>query len=157
MAIPKALFPYPDALTSFARAVKNDLFAQSNIMHFTIALADAVPDIEEKNKHILDRISNKSGVYAIWVITPEQAAIKYIGHTDGKTSRPRIRNHFITKHEKTGAQLENVKDAIQAGNRVGLTFVEIEPAELRLYVEVMLIKEILSPDCWNIKSRQKQL
>jgi hypothetical protein len=155
MEVPKALFPYSGALISFVRAVKSDLFAETRIMYFEIAEGAHQIEETELNKNILNSIGGKSGVYAIWVKKETEVSIRYIGHTDGKTSRQRIRNHFITKHDRTGAQLENVKEAIKEKCQVGLTFVEIDPPSLRLYVEMILINENYDHCHWNIKSKKK--
>ncbi|MDN3660370.1 hypothetical protein [Vibrio agarivorans] len=61
--------------------------------------------------------------------------------------RQRIRNHLITKHEKTGSKLQNIKQAVSGGCQVSVSFISIEPESLRNTIEEELIKKY-SPE-WN--------
>lgn len=101
---------------------------------------------------ILDEISGRGGVYCLLTGNrhDDRFVPQYVGHAGGPWIRQRIRNHLVKRHAKTGAQLENVKLALTPRTEIGLSFVEIVPATLRLYVEVWLIDR-MKPD-WNIQS-----
>ncbi len=90
---------------------------------------------------------NKPNLYAIYLKESKQWNLKYIGQSKSCYIRQRMRNHLLKKHERTGAQLENVTKAIEEGYEVGLKTVEIYPEELRHYYEQKLIEE-LKPE-WN--------
>ena len=112
-------------------------------------------NIKEINSEILKSISHKAGVYAIFSrnSSNENWQVKYIGQTTKQFSKQRLTNHLITKHRNTGAKLAKVKLSIASGKQVGFSFLQIEPAELRHFVEEKLIKsqEILE---WNQRSKK---
>lgn len=106
------------------------------------------------NKNLLGHISGKDGVYALYILDGNNNwAIQYVGQTQSKTSRQRIRSHIvwrnkITKSRKiTGSKFDEVQETILSGKRLGFSFVEIHPASLRHYVEETLIKDLQPP--WN--------
>ena len=102
---------------------------------------DLANEMKTLNEELLGSIHNKSGVYGIFTRDNAKSkwSVKYVGHT--KYAKQRIVNHLFNKHEKTGAKLSNVKSTINSGKQIGISFVEIKPAELRRYVEMMIIKK----------------
>lgn len=121
-------------------------------------LIDAILDTVAENRQIIDSVAGSSVVYAIWVRTPStgEPTLRYIGHVVGVGARTRMINHFVRKDPRTGAQLENVRTALAAGYEVGVSFVAIDPPEVRLYVEEMLIQKLVGDDYWNKKSSLKR-
>ena len=100
-----------------------------------------VKSIEEKNEALLNSVSGSANIYAIFELegNNEKPTLKYIGKTTRKLARQRLRNHLITKHAKTGAKLEPVKDLVRRGHTIKIAYLPIEPESLRNYVEEELI------------------
>lgn len=118
--------------------------------------------LKSDNHEFLNSVHNHVGVYGIFTrdTSDTEWEIEYIGHSKGP--KQRIINHLFKKHEKTGAKLAKVKKAIEQGKQVGVSFVGIKPAELRRYVEMMLINDLEPKWCIHgntgsaeIKSSQK--
>jgi hypothetical protein len=97
--------------------------------------------IDAENQSLLDSVSGTANVYAIFTApkNSNEFTLQYIGKTTKKLARQRIRNHLITKHEKTGAKLTKIISHVQAGGAVKLSWVAIEPESLRSYIEEELI------------------
>ncbi len=112
-----------------------------------------VDDMRKNNVNLLNSLQGTSGVYGLFTRDNGHSSweVTYIGHTS--TSKQRITNHLFTKHEKTGAKLANVKSAIGSKKEIGVAFLNIEPEELRTYVEMKLI-DSLRP-VWNLKGKSK--
>lgn len=111
-------------------------------------------EIDELNQELLGHISFKAGVYSLFKLDGQNKwEILYIGQTQSKTARQRIRSHLVWRNKKTksgkitGSQFDEVQKIVMSGKELGFSFVEIEPAPLRHYVEETLIEE-LSP-LWN--------
>ncbi len=107
--------------------------------------------IKTINKQLLKNISRSANVYAIFI--SDKSASKYdlvyIGQTNSKGARTRLTNHLIKKHEKTGAKLNKVTEHIQAGGKLKISWISIEPVSLRHYVEEELIKKHKDTLAWN--------
>ena len=106
--------------------------------------------LDVANKEILDAISGVANLYAIFA-APNGSnlfSLKYIGKTRGKLARQRIRNHLIKKDKKTGAKLKHVKDHIQSGGQIKISWLKIEPESLRNYLEEELIARHAEAE-WN--------
>lgn len=157
------------ALDDLVQRVYNDLSDVVNIRFFVAGRTivtnaagvkeeiDAILDTLADNRQILDSIAGNSVVYAIWArATPtDEPRMRYIGHVVGAGARMRLINHFVRKDPRTGSQLENVRKALAAGYQVGVSFVAIDPPEVRLYVEEKLIQQLKGDGYWNKKSRLK--
>lgn len=110
--------------------------------------------IDEINSEVLDSISKKAGVYAIYTKTSHQEPkLKYIGQTDAKGSRSRIRSHLVWRNKNTdsgkytGSKFDDVASSVTAGFEIQISFCSISPASLRHYVEENLFKYVI--DGWN--------
>ena len=120
-------------------------------------------EIDRLNEILLDNISRKAGVYSLF--TPnekKQWELLYIGQTQSKTARQRIRSHIVWRNKKTesgkftGSQFDEVQKIVMSGKELGFSFVEIYPAPLRHYIEENLIEELSPP--WNKhKTTKKQV
>ncbi len=106
------------------------------------------------NDKLLNSIHKKAGVYGIFTRKSPKSkwVVKYIGHTT--YAKQRIANHLFTKHERTDAKLPEVKSAIKNGQDIGISFVEIKPAELRRYVEMMIIAHLQPDWCRHGRSNE---
>jgi len=120
-------------------------------------------EIDRLNESILDNISRKAGVYSLFKQnSKKQWEWLYIGQTQSKTARQRIRSHIVWRNKKTesgkftGSQLDEVQRVVALGKELGFSFVEIHPAPLRHYIEENLIEELSPP--WNKhKTTKKQV
>jgi len=111
-------------------------------------------EIDTLNKEMLDSVSNRAGIYAIYSLKGNNNwTIQYIGQTQSKTSKQRIRSHIIWRNKKTksgkitGSKFDEVQENILFGQNIGFSFVEIYPEALRHYVEETLIIDLQPP--WN--------
>lgn len=120
-------------------------------------------EIDALNKNLLDNINKKAGIYALFMPKEkDQWELLYIGQTQSKTSKQRIRSHIVWRNKKTksgkftGSQFDEVQEIVMSGKELGFSFVEIHPAPLRHYVEENLIEELSPP--WNKhKTKKKQV
>lgn len=106
--------------------------------------------IDADNQDLLNSVSGSANIYAIFT-APKNSnnfTLRYIGKTTKKLARQRIRNHLITKNEKTGAKLWKIISHVQAGGSVKLSWVSIETESLRNYVEEELIHQHKEAN-WN--------
>jgi excinuclease UvrABC nuclease subunit len=119
-------------------------------------------EIDKLNKILLKNISNKAGVYSLFTKKgKKQWDLLYIGQTQSKTARQRVRSHIVWRNKKTksgqitGSQFDEVQKIIISGKELGFSFVEIHPAPLRHYIEENLIEDLNPP--WNKhKTNKKQ-
>ncbi len=144
------------AIRTLLSGVRNDLLNPANAQIFDMKHGDDPYNRDKNNQSILNSIGRDAGVYAIWVKDSMDMSLRYIGHTAGATARQRIRNHFINKDPRTASQLEHVNEELEKGSKVGVTFIAINPPELRLLIEELLVNELTDPRCWNKKSRKKR-
>jgi len=163
MNINTAKFPNEELLNSFLFDVQRMLLNQKNINEFEYpkelrnskknTWEKHVSEIKRRNESKLKKISSKAGVYALFTksLAKDKWQLKYMGQTASKYSRSRIINHLITKHKDTGAKLEVIKKAVQNGKYIGIVFIEINPSELRHFLEERLIS-IHKPE-WNQRKR----
>lgn len=111
-------------------------------------------EIDTLNKEILDSVSNRAGIYGIFLLTYyNNWKIQYVGQTQSKTSKQRIRSHIVWRNKNTksgqitGSKFDEVQKNVLIGQNIGFSFVEIYPEALRHYVEETLI--IGSQPPWN--------
>lgn len=131
------------------REAKSALLDINNINFINYPNSD-LESFDKNNQSLLKTISGNDIVYCIWSGNSQISMNpKYIGHTAGKTSRQRIRNHLTSKHKKTGAQLERVKKELEQGRYIGLTYIIIEPAYMRTSLEEWLLAQPSINLKWN--------
>ncbi|RYC70027.1 hypothetical protein [Spirosoma sordidisoli] len=76
--------------------VEQALVNPANVMYFEIdPLWPQEEQLSSSNREKLRNVGGKSGVYAIWVQNSAGSALRYIGHTAGKTAQTRLINHFL--------------------------------------------------------------
>lgn len=119
-------------------------YSPNNIVSWNAAQIDA------ENQSLLNSVSGAANVYAIFTApkNTSEFTLRYIGKTTKKLARQRIRNHLITKNEKTGAKLWKIISHVQAGGAVKIAWVSVEPESLRNYIEEELISLHKGAD-WN--------
>jgi len=131
--------------------VKKRLFNRSRSNFFEIEYKnnDTELNFPENNKRFLDAIGNAPAVYCIWLKRGQKEfGPVYVGHA--KKPRDRMKNYLSKKHEKTGAVLAKVQDAVKKKGKIGVTFVKIQPPYMRTAVEEWLISKIgKSVLIWN--------
>ncbi len=157
-------FPNEKILNSFLSGAQKKLLNQIKIKEFfypkvlrngkRASWEKHIPEIKRQNEAKLKEVSSKAGVYALFTrcSNKKKWELKYIGQTASKHSRTRITNHLITKHKDTGAKLETVRKEVQSGKHVGITFVEVQPPELRHFLEEKLISA--NNPKWNQHKRK---
>lgn len=111
--------------------------------------------IKELNKAFLGKLRNNGNVYALFLHDDDLAkwVPMYVGKSARTYLRTRISNHLIGKHEKTGSKLDEVRQAVFAGRKIGISYILVEPEELRGYVEEKLIALV---EGWNRHAAKKR-
>ncbi|MEX2512350.1 MAG: hypothetical protein WD398_05550 [Cyclobacteriaceae bacterium] len=132
----------------FERAGKT-LFSESKILWLKYDKAFLC----QNSLDILNLVKNSAIVYCIWISDGSHPIPIYVGHSSSKLARQRITNHFIKKDPRTGSQLEKIITAVIDGNKVGLTFLKIEPDYMRKPMEEWLISKHREKLDWNIHGR----
>lgn len=131
------------------KSAQEFLFNKVNINHIKYIDFDH-NTFDINNKVFLETISKKSIVYCLWSgenITSFEP--KYIGHSEGKTTRQRLRNHLTKKNERTGAQLLNIIDELKLDKLIAVSYVVIEPSYMRKSLEEWLIDQDSDTLLWN--------
>ncbi|MGJ7575594.1 hypothetical protein ACSFBX_34090 [Variovorax sp. RB2P76] len=97
----------------------------------------------------------RCSVYALFLQAKDltEWVPKYVGKSARTYLRSRISNHLIGKHERTGSKLDEVRQAVLAGRKIGISYILVEPEELRGYVEEKLIPLV---EGWNHHAAKKR-
>lgn len=111
--------------------------------------------IKELNRPWLGRLRNNGNVYALFLRAADQAewVPMYVGKSARTYLRSRITNHLIGKHAMTGSKLDEVRAAILNGQAIGISYILVEPEELRGYVEEKSIQRL---EGWNRHAAAKR-
>lgn len=169
--IPTATFSDEKLLTTFWKQVNKKLSNPKSVRWFNYSPIKnsrswnskaAIKELLELNQSITSCFCGKgiAGVYAIWVDMGQGPIILYIGQSTDHTSALRLRNHFLYKHDKTGSKLANVKQVVAAKGKLGFTYVQITPKEMRQFVEQKLIQHNFGIEQtnqgWNIMGKGRK-
>lgn len=103
-----------------------------------------VDQIKKTNQLFLSRLRNRANIYCIFTRSSEQLTDwnpMYVGERKSVGLRERVTQHLIKKDHRTGSMLDAVKAAVVEGKEIGLSFVNIKPESLRLYVEEIIISD----------------
>ena len=112
------------------------------------ALLDNTPqlieykDVAELRNNSLptELIVSPINVYALWTRAKgANWSLKYIGQRSVKKGWSRVGEHLFWKHPKTQSKLDQVLQALLAGEELGVTGILVTPDSLRLTVEAELI------------------
>jgi hypothetical protein len=133
------------SILEFAKRVYDVLVNINNIYEVKYSNPQ---NFEEQDEDLLVNVSKRALIYAIHEEIESKWHLTYIGQTQAKTSRQRIRNHLFKKHEETGSKLAKVTECIKKAHKIGISIVEMEPDYMRLPIEEILIEE-KKPE-WNI-------
>lgn len=136
----------PSGLEKFAEQCSKSLFKNVEYEFIFPAGSDLqnwpVETIKCENEPFLKTLRHRGNVYCIFITgagdKPNWQPV-YVGERKSIGLRDRIIQHLIDKNHRTGSMLEKVKTAVSAGQRVGLSFVKVDPESLRLYVEETII------------------
>lgn len=158
-----------EPLKKLLKQSESVLLKSIQLVHYPSALKQAISSSEWRNNYhkidslnqpLLDSVSGKAGVYSLFTQNiKKQWDVLYIGQTQSKTARQRIRSHIVWRNKQTrsgkftGSQFDEVQGIIMAGEELGFSFVEIYPAPIRHYIEENLIKKLNPP--WNKHKRAK--
>ncbi len=108
------------------------------------------------NEALLALVSSKDIVYCIWQTNEIGKFEKvYIGQSNAKGARARIRNHLFKKTGNTKSKLENIKKAVSQKKQIGFTFIEVKPAFFRAAIEEYLIQKYSDSLPWNEVGKNK--
>ena len=106
--------------------------------------------IKSCNKNLLRQLKDKGNLYAIFLRENDNWAPKYVGQCKARDLRTRLTAHLIAGGGNTGKKLEEVQCAVARGQRVGITYVLIDPELLRHYVEEWIIAHARQEEFpWN--------
>lgn len=149
-------FDGPDELLGFADRCDNALFSSGKHEFFfpTRCTGENWPanEIKELNRALLGNLKNAANIYAIFVSAPAEGAewvAMYVGQRKASGLRERITQHLISKSQQTGSVLDLVKLAVSSGSKISLSFVNVRPDALRLYVEEVIIAKRKHELEWN--------
>ena len=103
------------------------------------------------NETFLKTLRRRANVYAIFICPSGTELWKpvYVGERKSLCLRQRMTQHLIKKGVKTSSMLEKVKTAVVADQRIGLSFIKIEPEPLRLFVEETILDNYKDKLIWN--------
>ncbi|RQW61910.1 GIY-YIG nuclease family protein [Vibrio viridaestus] len=143
-----------ESLEEFIKEVNTALFNEDSLINFkypsnAISPWDSV-QLDLANSDTLNSLAGTANIYAIFTAenSSDSFKLRYIGKTKKNLARQRIRNHLITKNERTGAKLEKIISHVTSGGSVKISWVSIEPESLRNYIEEELINYHKGAD-WN--------
>ncbi len=111
-----------------------------------------VNEIRSHNKELLDNLRNNGNVYALYTKKTTESSLwtpAYVGQRKSASLRERITQHLVTKNERTGSKLEDVKKAVSGGNKIAISYIKVNPESLRLYVEETIIAKRKETLPWN--------
>ncbi|WP_288955436.1 hypothetical protein [uncultured Polaribacter sp.] len=102
------------------------------------------------NEALLASVSQRNIIYCIWQTNEKGIFEKaYIGQSNAKGARARIRNHLFKQTGNTKSKLDKVKTAIAQKKQIGFSFIEIKPGFFRAAIEEYLIQKYADSLPWN--------
>jgi catechol 2,3-dioxygenase-like lactoylglutathione lyase family enzyme len=118
--------------------------------------------IPRHNPGLFESIKGRSGVYVILTAAPaSQWTLRYIGQSNAEGMSKRIRSHLVWRNKETQSgsfprsKFDEVSKSVAEGKHIGFSFVEIDPASLRHYVEDTLIRRFHPR--WNVHGTSAEL
>lgn len=146
----------PTGLSEFAEACADALFAEVQY-RFSYPKGSSLQnwpteEIKAANEEFLKTLRHRGNVYAIFVRPiGENGGWRpvYVGERKSAGFRQRITEHLIDKDPRTGSMLEAVKTAVATNHEIGLSFINVQPESLRLFVEEAIIARHKEALPWN--------
>jgi len=133
------------------------------LLHSTPTPVNYVDRVDLANNTLPDTLAGKQfNLYAIWVreCGSSEWSLRYIGERSTRKSTgegcKRLQEHLFKKpHERTGSQLEKVREAIARGAELAVTTVLAAPESMRLAAEEELIGRSFAQGhlLWNTHGR----
>lgn len=144
----------PEGLDQFANECASALIVDSPIPFLYPENCNLtnwpIDEIKELNDSILKNLRGAGNVYALYTRRPnENWSVVYVGQRKSAGLRERITQHLVNKDVRTGSMLEAVKTAISDGREMAISFIQVEPESLRLYVEETIISKNKAHLPWN--------
>jgi hypothetical protein len=145
----------PDKLSEFAKECEASLLSG---VQYEFVFPEGcslqewpVAEIKAANKEFLSSLKGSANVYALFVRRndSEEWIPVYVGQRKSANLRERLTQHLINKNVQTGSMLEAVKTAVAAGEKIGVSFIKVNPESLRLFVEETIISSRKSELPWN--------
>lgn len=153
------IFEQKSELENFLDHCEKALFDDDNKKEVIYNKEWDVLEIKNTNKKLFDAIGKlKPNIYAIFAAENKNSGfqLKYIGQTNSQGARTRLINHLIAKNHKTGAKLEKVKNVVNSGGRIKISFIKIDPEALRHYIEEKLIDKHYNELDWNTHGKRQK-
>lgn len=101
----------------------------------------------------ITNIKNSGFVYCIYIVNEKQfPKLVYIGKSKGHLFKTRIKNHFVSKNEHTGAKLDLIIQERLNGNEIKIKYIITEPESYRNMLEEELINHF--KPIWNIQKKK---
>lgn len=103
-----------------------------------------------QNEPLLQSVSKRDIVYCLWQSNNEDAfEPAYLGQAKANGARARIRSHLFKQTGTTKCKLDKVKASVINGKRIGISYIEINPAFFRAAIEEYLINKHSAILPWN--------
>ena len=98
-------------------------------------------EIESANTRTFDSLDNDGNLYAIFAEDGNGIWIpKYVGTITCKELKKRMKEHLVD-NKRTKSKLCKVKREVSNGTKIAISYVRIEPENLRVYMEKRIISE----------------
>ena len=104
-------------------------------------------DISDKFRSTFKCMNGHGSVYAILGCQERECELTYIGTRNKLNLYGRIEEHLVKKSDSTSSALERVKSSVWRGSGIEISYILVEPDNLRLFVEQELIEKLNPP--WN--------
>ncbi|MDM1042100.1 MULTISPECIES: GIY-YIG nuclease family protein [Empedobacter] len=117
-------------------------------------LKDSLEDLKKSifyNKIDINslKINRTNGIiYFIYIKKNNEYILKYIGKSNGKYFKSRLKAHFFGIGKGTQSKFERIK----LEDDVYFKYIETTPNSLRNLIEELLIEKYQSQNLWNYKS-----
>lgn len=122
----------------------------TNVLNITVKNKNSLEINFNLIRDFIENMTTKPNIYGLLTKTSNSKwELRYVGQRKSKDITQRLRQHLITKHSKTGSQLEKVKKELKTDLQIGVKLISVMPNELRHYYEVKLLQDIKTID-WNI-------
>jgi|LakMenEpi03Aug12_release.lakeMendotaPanAssembly.Ray.scaffolds.fasta_scaffold880501_1 hypothetical protein len=122
-----------------------------NVLNTTVKNEDYLEIDFNIVRDFIEKMTTKPNIYGL--LTKKDNSeweLRYVGQRKSNDITQRLRQHLITKHERTGSQLEKVKKELESNIQVGIKLTSVLPDKLRHYYEEKLLHDIQTLD-WNIQ------
>lgn len=152
----------PAELKDFVQRCTNELFKQEprqfNYSEDCYLGKWGEDEIRVSNKDLLKTLNGNANIYAIFVRERGSRSLwekMYVGQRQSRYMRDRIREHLIKKNYQTGSVLEKIKTAVSLNKEVGISFINVIPDSLRLFVEDEIIRANKNTLEWNSQGKKE--